>query len=144
MDDKNPEIAVGAGTRKNERKVARGFRPFLIIIGSLSLGIGVIAIVVPILPSTPFLFLTCFLYAKSSRRLSDWLMRRQFIAKPIRQYKTRGGLTLSSKLSILGIAGALMGISAIIINKPVMYIVFGFIFALKTVVFFTMIKTVGK
>ncbi|WP_244877755.1 DUF454 family protein [Halobacillus kuroshimensis] len=43
----------------------------LIIIGSVSLGLGVLGIVLPLMPTTPLLLLTTVCYIQSSDRLYD-------------------------------------------------------------------------
>jgi len=50
------------------------FRGLLVVIGTLSLGIGLVGLVVPVLPTTPFLLLAAACYARASSRLYAWLL----------------------------------------------------------------------
>ena len=57
-----------------------------IVLGTLSLGIGIIGIVVPGLPTTPFILLTAGLYIKSSDRLYQKLINSRFIGPYINNF----------------------------------------------------------
>ncbi len=54
--------------------------------GSLSLVLGIIGIFVPILPTTPFLLLTAWLWLRSSQKLYDWLMSHRKLGRYIKDY----------------------------------------------------------
>ena len=43
-----------------------------IMIGCISLGLGIIGVILPILPTIPFVLLSAFCFAKSSERLDGW------------------------------------------------------------------------
>ena len=58
----------------------------LIILGSLSLALGVIGIFIPLLPTTPFLLLASFCYLRSSQRLYQWLMGHKIFGAYIYNY----------------------------------------------------------
>jgi len=49
-------------------------RVLLVIVGTLMVGVGIVGIYVPGLPTTPFLLLAAFCYLRSSERLSRWLL----------------------------------------------------------------------
>ena len=71
---------------------------FFIILGTFFLGIGIIGILVPVLPTTPFLLLASFFYARSSKRLHNWLLANKIIGAYIRNYIGGKGIPLKVKL----------------------------------------------
>lgn len=73
-------------------------KSLFIVIGSISLALGVIGIVVPILPTTPFLLLSCFCYLRSSKRLYDRLMQHRVFGKYIYNYVTYRAITIKAKV----------------------------------------------
>lgn len=70
----------------------------LIISGSVSLALGIIGIIVPVLPTTPFLLLSCFCYLKSSKKLYDWLMHHKVLGTYIYNYVTYKAVTKKTKI----------------------------------------------
>ena len=62
-------------------------RAFWIALGSLSLGLGVLGAVLPLLPTTPFLLLTAFCFARSSDRLHGWLVEHPHFGPPIEHWR---------------------------------------------------------
>ena len=63
------------------------FRPFLIAVGSVSLALGVLGIVLPVLPTTPFLLLSTFCFARSSERLHTYLVNHHVLGEYISNYQ---------------------------------------------------------
>lgn len=87
----------------------------LIAAGTLSLGLGVIGVFVPILPTTPFLLLAAWCYARSSRRLYDWLLSRPRLGEYIRRYREGLGIPLSTKIFTVGLLWATISFSALVV-----------------------------
>ncbi|WP_394219566.1 YbaN family protein [Halobacillus trueperi] len=76
-------------------------RVLLIVVGSISLVLGVLGIVLPLVPTTPFLLLTGACYVRSSDRLYNWLMSNKWFGSYIKNYKAGRGIPFRAKVSLL-------------------------------------------
>ena len=85
----------------------------LILFGTLSLVIGVIGIIVPGLPTTPFLLLTAGLYVKSSDKLYSRLIRSRVMGSYITNLNKRKAMTIRSKLYAIISMWAMISMSCI-------------------------------
>ena len=82
-------------------------RWLFIIAGTIAIGIGVIGIIVPVLPTTPFLLLAAICYMRGSQRLYNALLCNRFIGSYVRNYLEGRGMSLKMKmwtLSLLWVA----------------------------------------
>jgi uncharacterized membrane protein YbaN (DUF454 family) len=120
-------------------------RVLLIFFGSFFLIIGIIGIVVPGLPATPFFLLTAGLYVRSSERLSKWVLSNRIISVYISDYMRKRGMSVRSK--IVAISMMVIMISASLIfsiesfHLQVAVVVAG-IAGLAVIIFF--VPTAGK
>jgi len=69
-----------------------------LLTGSVSLGLGVVGVFIPILPTTPFLLLSAYLFAKSSKKAHEWLRKQPFFGKMIIEYQEKGGMRKKVKV----------------------------------------------
>ena len=76
-------------------------RYFLLGIGTLSLGLGIVGIVFPLLPTTPFLLLSAACYFRSSNRAYEYLLNHKVFGKYIDDYRNKGGIALKVKVYAL-------------------------------------------
>ena len=83
----------------------------LIIIGTICVAIGLVGIVVPILPTTPFLLLAAACYLRSSQRFYNWLMNHRWFGTYIRNYTEGRGIPLKVKLFTIFLLWVTIGIS---------------------------------
>jgi uncharacterized membrane protein YbaN (DUF454 family) len=74
------------------------YKWILITMGTIFVGIGIIGIFIPILPTTPFLLLAAACYARSSTRFYDWLINNKLIGTYIKNYREGKGLPLKVKV----------------------------------------------
>lgn len=73
----------------------------LLIIGSISLFLGSIGLVLPILPTTPFLLLSAYCYLNSSKRLYRWLMSHPIFGLHLYHYMKYHAVRKSAKVGAL-------------------------------------------
>lgn len=66
-------------------------------LGLLCLGLAVIGIVLPLLPTVPFLLLAAFFFARSSERLHNWLLSHPTLGPPIEDWQARGAISPTAK-----------------------------------------------
>ncbi|MCM3575105.1 YbaN family protein [Mesobacillus subterraneus] len=73
-------------------------KALLIFIGTLSITLGVIGIVVPLLPTTPLILLGAACYVKASEELYQKLIRNKWLGSYIKDFREKNGITLKNKV----------------------------------------------
>ncbi|MCI0665297.1 MAG: YbaN family protein, partial [Acidobacteria bacterium] len=73
---------------------------FYITIGFIAVGLGVIGIPTPVLPTTPFLLLAAFCFARGSQRWHRWLLTQRTLSPYIIAFREKKGLTRDQKWRI--------------------------------------------
>ena len=71
---------------------------FLVLLGCISLLLGVIGIFFPLLPTTPFLLLAATCFFRSSERLYKWLLEQKFLGKYILNFREHKAIPLHAKI----------------------------------------------
>lgn len=87
-------------------------RALLLIAGSLSLGVGLVGIIVPVLPTTPFLILAALCYGRSSVRCYRWLITNRLFGRYLNDYLCGRGVSWRVKTSALVLLWSVIGLSA--------------------------------
>ncbi len=72
-------------------------RLLLVTVGLVSVGLGVLGIFLPLLPTTPFLLLAAACFVRSSPRLHAWIMGHRVLGAFIRDWQDGRGLSARSK-----------------------------------------------
>ena len=98
---------------ENQTSKNRLVRSLFFIAGTITLVLGAVGVVLPILPTTPFLLISLACYLKSSERMTHWMLNNKYFGTYIRNYKEGKGIPMKTKLfaiSILWITIAFSGI----------------------------------
>jgi len=89
----------------------------LMFAGTVLVGIGILGIFLPLLPTTVFFLMAAWCYARSSQRFYDWLHTNKYFGTYLRNYRERKGITLSSKISTLVILWCSIGYSVVVTDS---------------------------
>lgn len=89
-------------------------KALLIIIGTLSLIVGIIGIFVPGLPTTVFLLITSACYVRSSEKLYNWLINHKIYGKFIRDYEQHRAMPRKSKIFALSMMWSMISLSVFV------------------------------
>lgn len=72
-------------------------RALWLAVGLLATGCGIAGIVLPLVPTTPFLLLAAYAFARSSPQLHDWLVTHPRLGPPIADWQAHGAISRSTK-----------------------------------------------
>ncbi|MBN1950275.1 MAG: YbaN family protein [Bacteroidales bacterium] len=95
--------------------------------GTLSVGLGVLGIFVPGLPTTVFLLIAAYLYMRSSEKMYKWLISNRLLGKYILDFHQKKGMTLPTKIYAISLMWLMISLSVIffIPNPIIDYVVLG-------------------
>lgn len=91
---------------------------FYISIGTVSLALGILGIVLPLLPTTPFLLLASACYVRGSERLHRRLMEHRVLGPYIQAFRNGEGIPLRGKICALLFLWASLAYSAWMVPRP--------------------------
>nr|WP_207726892.1 YbaN family protein [Anaerosolibacter carboniphilus] len=113
----------------------------LIVIGTLSIVLGVVGIFLPLLPTTPFLLLGSACYIRSSEKLYKWLIEHKKFGIYIRNYQEKRGIPLKIKIFSIGSLWLSIGYSALFIVSSIMIKLLLFTIAVGVTIHILSLKT---
>ena len=83
--------------------------------GSVMVVLGIIGLLLPIVPTTPFLLLAAFCYARGSARVYRWLLTNRFFGEYIRAWRDQEGVPLAVKIYALVLLWIVLGFTAFVV-----------------------------
>jgi len=118
-------------------------RLLYIIAGTLSLIIGVVGIVLPVLPTTPFLLLSAACYYRGSERLHSWLIQSKLFGPTIRDFEEKGGMKKSTRIKALAMLWVTVLVSAFLVLDSFIHRLGVIVLAIIGTFFIFRIKTIS-
>ena len=82
-------------------------------LGGLFVALGLLGVLLPGLPTTPFMLLAAACFARSSERFYEWLITNPLFGEQVRRYRAGHGLKLRVKILAASLAGLFMGYAAL-------------------------------
>lgn len=108
-----PSSAAGAGASVRKPKIAKSpvVRALLAGASFICLGLAALGVVLPLLPTTPFVILAAYLYSKSSERWYYWLLNHRLFGPSLRRWQRTGAITTKAKYTALVMIAITFGFS---------------------------------
>ena len=120
-------------------------KALLVVVGCLSLALGAIGAVLPILPTVPFLMLSAFCFAKSSEKLHSWFISTKLYKKNLESFEKGEGMTVKTKVKIMSTVTILMAIGFIMMSRvPVGRVILAIVWVCHVVYFVFRVKTLKE
>lgn len=120
-------------------KVKKGL---LVTIGLLSMGLGLIGVILPVLPTTPFLLLASVCFVKGSDRFDRWFKGTKLYQKHLEKFVESKKMTLKQKWTILLFADFMLMFPFILIDSLHMRLFLILLILCKFYYFFVKIETI--
>jgi uncharacterized protein len=102
-------------------------RIFFIVLGILSVILAALGVLLPGLPATPFLLLASYSFARSSKRMHDWLVNNKIFGPILSDFLDRKGIRLHIKIISIVMMWGMMLVSVFFLmeNDVIKYVAIG-------------------
>ncbi|EAR09397.1 YbaN family protein [Reinekea blandensis] len=84
--------------------------------GWIAFGLGAVGVVIPVLPTTPFMLLAAACFAKTSPRFHQWLIHSRLFGSLIRNWETGRYIEKTAKRRALAIVALTFGLSIVVVD----------------------------
>ncbi len=111
-------------------------RLFWLTVGFGALGLALLGVLLPLLPTTPFLLVAAFAFARSSQRLHDWLVNHPRLGPPIQDWRHNGAISRKAKIGAvlamvaafaislgLGVSTTVLIIQAVVLSAAAAFVI---------------------
>jgi uncharacterized membrane protein YbaN (DUF454 family) len=116
-------------------------RYFYLTFGFIFVGIGVLGIFLPLLPTAVFLILASACFMKSSPKAAEWLKNNRWLGGYVRNHFEKTGLSILSKVMHILLLWISIGFSIYIIDDNIAVRILLLIIAVAVSIHLIMIKT---
>jgi len=116
-------------------------RPLYKILGFISLALGLVGVVVPIMPTTPFAILAAYLFSKSSPAMEAYVLNLKVIGPLVRSWREDRVISPKAKVSCTVMIVLVMGISLYTVHTTFMIKLVMALIGLAVIIFVTTRKS---
>ena len=89
------------------------YRILWLIFGLIFLGIGMIGVVIPGLPTTIFMIIAVACFYRSSQRLYDWVINHKYFGEHVKNFREGRGMPKKAKFMAIGTMWVFVSISVL-------------------------------
>lgn len=115
----------------------------LIIAGSLSLALAMIGLILPVLPTTPFLILAAFCFLRSSKQMHNWLINHKVFGSYIHNYVTYRAVEKKTKVIALVFLWISLILSILLVDNLIVRLIL-LVVGLAVTTHIAALKTIDK
>lgn len=115
-----------------------------ILLGLLALALGGAGVVLPLLPTTPFLLLALFCFSRGSGRWDAWFRKTKLYRNHLEGFIQNRALTLSQKVTILLTADIMIAYPFIVLDNLPVRVLLILVLLTKYYYFIVKIKTLPR
>ena len=120
------------------------FQILWLLAAFFTLALGAVGVLLPVLPTTPFLLLSSFCFARGSERFHRWFLNTKLYRNHPDSFVRDRAMTLKTKFCILLPASAMLLIAMYMMSNLPGRLFILFLIFFKYIYFFTKIRTVRK
>lgn len=114
-----------------------------ITIGLIAFALGAIGVVLPILPTTPFLLVTSFCFARGSERFHTWFTNSNIYKKHLESFVKERAMTLKQKVVLLSFVNFMLAFPLILVDVLPMRITIIVLIIIKLYYFTFKVRTIS-
>jgi uncharacterized membrane protein YbaN (DUF454 family) len=119
-------------------------RRLFVIAGTVALIFGVVGIILPVLPTTPFLLLAAICYMRGSQRLYNALLRNRFVGNYVRNYLEGRGMSLTNKIWTISLLWITILCTAFLVTESLVIRIILAVVLIGVTVHILLIRTLKK
>jgi uncharacterized membrane protein YbaN (DUF454 family) len=83
------------------------------VVGTFFLGVALVGVPLPLLPTTPFLLIAAACYLRGSRRMYNWMMMNRYFGVYLRDYMEGNGIPVWTKIAAVSVLWGAIGVSVV-------------------------------